>query len=76
MCMHTDKRLNNWLSGAVITTCHDRGLEEKHASIMSSTEAAVEESFRFLANTISQDLKWDTHIDFLNFLHQLSHRSC
>ncbi len=31
-------------------------------TIMNSTVTAVE-SFRFLGTTISQDLKWDTHID-------------
>ncbi len=31
-------------------------------TIMNSTETAVE-SFRFLGTTISQDLKWDNHID-------------
>ncbi len=31
-------------------------------TIMNNTVAAVE-SFRFLGTTISQDLKWDTHID-------------
>ncbi len=31
-------------------------------TIMDSTVAAIE-SFRFLGTTISQDLKWDTHID-------------
>ncbi len=47
-------------------------------TIMNSTVAAVE-SFRFLGTNISQDLKWDTHIDSivkkaqqrLYFLHQL-----
>ncbi len=31
-------------------------------TIMDSTVTTVE-SFRFLGTTISQDLKWDTHID-------------
>ncbi len=31
-------------------------------TIMNSTVTAVE-SFRFLGTTISQDLKWDIHID-------------
>ncbi len=55
-------------------------------TIMNSTVTAVE-SFRFLGTTISQDLKWDNHIDYivkktlqrLFFLRQLSsscHRSC
>ncbi len=47
-------------------------------TIMNSTETAVE-SFRFLGTTISQDLKWDNHIDSivkkaqqrLHFLRQL-----
>ncbi|KAK3557509.1 hypothetical protein QTP70_028344, partial [Hemibagrus guttatus] len=47
-------------------------------TIMNSTVPTVE-SFRFLGTTISQDLKWDTHIDSivkkaqqrLFFLHQL-----
>ncbi len=33
-------------------------------TIMNSTVTAVE-SFRFLGTTISQDLKWDTHIEFI-----------
>ncbi len=49
-----------------------------HLTIMNSTVAAVE-SFRFLGTTISQDLKWDIHIDSivkkaqqrLYFLHRL-----
>ncbi len=45
----------------------DRGLQEKPPctpplTIMNSTVTAVE-SFRFLGTTISQDLKWDIHID-------------
>ncbi len=32
-------------------------------TIMNSTVTAVE-SFRFLGTTISQDLKWDNHIDY------------
>ncbi len=45
----------------------DRGLQEKPPAlppltIMNSTVMTVE-SFRFLGTTISQDLKWDTHID-------------
>ncbi len=47
-------------------------------TIMNSTVTTVE-TFRFLGTTISQDLKWDTHIDSivkkaqqrLYFLHQL-----
>ncbi len=47
-------------------------------TIMNSTVTAVE-SFRFLGTTISQDLKWDNHIDSivkkaqqrLYFFHQL-----
>ncbi len=31
-------------------------------TIINSTVTAVE-SFRFLGTTISQDLKWDTHVD-------------
>ncbi len=33
-------------------------------TIMDSTVTAVE-SFRFLRTPISQDLKWDNHIDFI-----------
>ncbi len=45
----------------------DRVLQEKPPSsppltIMNNTVTAVE-SFRFLGTTISQDLRWDTHID-------------
>ncbi len=45
----------------------DRGLQEKPPAlppltIMDSTVTTVE-SFRFLGTTISQDLKWDNHIE-------------
>ncbi len=48
-------------------------------TIMNSTTVTAVESFRFLGTTISQDLKWDNHIDSivkkaqqrLYFLHQL-----
>ncbi len=52
-------------------------------TIMNSTVTAVE-SFRFLGTTISQDLKWDTHIDSIvkkgqqrmYFLRQLKSSTC
>ncbi len=59
--------LNN-LELNTLKTCGDyRGLQEKPPAlppltIMNSTVAAVE-SFRFLGITISQDLKWDNHIE-------------
>jgi len=45
----------------------DRGLQEKPPcspllTFMNSTVTAVE-SFRFLGTTISQEQKWDNHID-------------
>ncbi len=42
-------------------------------TIMNSTVTAVE-SFRFLGTTISQDLKWDNHID--SFVKKRPSRSC
>ncbi len=69
------RRLWSWLSGAVLTTWSltrsncgdDRGLQDTPPcspplTIMNSSVTAVE-SFRFLGSTISQDLKWDNHID-------------
>ncbi len=69
----TDRRLRSWLSGAVLTTwswtCSKlwrwswtSGETPPPLTIMNSTVTAVE-SFRFLGTTISQDLKWDNHID-------------
>ncbi len=60
---------SSWLSGAVLTpgAKHSQTVEtivhfRRNPPIMNSTVAAVE-SFRFLGSTISQDLKWDTHIE-------------
>ncbi len=61
------------LSGAVTTTWSSKQwrwswtsggnpLHSPPLTIMNSTVTTVE-SFRFLGTTISQDLKWDTHID-------------
>ncbi len=72
----TDRRLSSWLSGAVLTTwsltCSKQWrwswtsgeppLLSPPLTIMNSTVTA-EESFRFLGTTISQDLKWDDHIE-------------
>ncbi len=68
----TDRRLRIWLSGAVLTTWSltlktvemivDFRRNPPTPTIMNSTVTAVE-SFRFLGTTISQDLKWDTHMD-------------
>ncbi len=71
----TDRRLRSCLSGAVLTTWSStRSTVEMimdfrrnppalpPLTIMNSTVTTVE-SFRFLATTISQDLKWDIHID-------------
>ncbi len=67
----TDRRLRSWLSGAVLTTWSlTRSKQwrwswtsgEPPLPIMDSTVTIVE-SFRFLGTTISQDLKWDIHID-------------
>ncbi len=71
----TDRRLRSWLSGAVLTTWNSTRSKQWRWSwtsgetppalspltIMNSTVMTVE-SFRFLSTTISQDLKWDTHI--------------
>ncbi len=59
--------LNNLELNTLKTAGDDRGLQGKPPrspplTIMNSTVAAVE-SFRFLGTTISQDLKWDNHID-------------
>ncbi len=46
----TDRRLRSWLSGAVLTT-------------WSLTRSKQWRWFGFLGTTISQDLKWDNHIE-------------
>ncbi len=69
----TDRRLKSWLSGAITTTWSSTrskrwrwswtsGETPPPLTIMNSTVAAVE-SFRFLGTNISQDLKWEFHID-------------
>ncbi len=72
----TDRRLSSWLSGAVLTTWSWTRSKQWRWSwtsgetppslspltIIDSTVAAVE-IFKFLGSIISQDLKWDTHID-------------
>ncbi len=72
----TNRRLKSWLSGAISTTWSSTCSKQWRWSwtswrnpptlppltIMNSTVAAVE-SFRFLGTNISQDLKWEFHID-------------
>ncbi len=67
----TDRRLRSWLPGAVLTAWSWTRSEQWRSSwtsgeppltIMNSTVTGVE-SFRFLGTTISQDLKWDNHLD-------------
>ncbi len=72
----TDRRLRSWLSGAVLTTWSltrsklwrwswtsgETPPALPPLTIMNSTVTAVQ-SFRFLGTTISQDLKWDNHIE-------------
>ncbi len=68
----TDRRLRSWLFGAVLTTWSwtrsklwrwkEKAPCSPPLTIMNSTVTAVE-SFRFLGTTISQDLKWDNHIN-------------
>ncbi len=87
----TDRKLRSWLPGAALTTWSWTRSKQWRWSrtsgepplpppltIMNSTVTAVE-SFRFLGTTISQELKWDTHINSimkarlrLYFLHQLN----
>ncbi len=60
-CSHNNLELNTQNSG------DDRDFRRKPSAlppltILNSTVTAVE-SFRFLGSTISQDLKWDNHID-------------
>ncbi len=69
MSLLTDRKLRSWLSGAVLTTWsltrskqNFRRNPPRSLTIMNSTVTAVE-SFRFLGTTISQDLKWDNHIE-------------
>ncbi len=62
-CSHNNLELNTLKTVEMID---DRFQENPPAlpplTIMNSTVTAVE-SFRFLGSTISQDLKWDNHID-------------
>ncbi len=72
----TDKRLKSWLSGAVLTwswtrskqwrlswTSGETPLLSRHSNIIMKSTVTSGESFSFLGITISQDLKWDNHID-------------
>ncbi|KAL0191915.1 hypothetical protein M9458_010211, partial [Cirrhinus mrigala] len=75
-CSHNNLELNKTVKMTVDFRRNPLALPP--LTIMNSTMAAVE-SFKFLGTNISQDLKWDIHIDSvvkkaqqrLYFLHQL-----
>ncbi len=77
-CSHNNLELNTLKTVEMIVDFRRNPPALPPLTIMNSTVTAVE-SFRFLGTTISQDLKWDTHIDSivkkaqqrLFFLHQL-----
>ncbi len=72
-CSLNNLELNTLKTVEMIVDFRRNPLLPPPLTIMNSTVTAVE-SFRFLGSTISQDLKWDNHIEsqqMLFFLHQL-----
>ncbi len=61
-CSHSNLELNMLKTVEMIVDFRRNPPAFPPLTIMNNTVAAVE-SFRFLGTTISQDLKWDTHID-------------
>ncbi|CAM4393404.1 unnamed protein product [Leuciscus chuanchicus] len=61
-CSHNNLELNTLKTVEMIVDFRRNPPALPSLTIMDSTVTAVE-SFRFLGTTISQDLKWDTHID-------------
>ncbi len=61
-CSHNNLELNTLETVEMIVDFRRNPPALTPLTIMNSTVAAVE-SFRFLGTTISQDLKWDIHID-------------
>ncbi len=61
-CSHNNLELNTLKTVEMIVDFRRNPPALPPLAIMNSTVTAVE-SFRFLGTTISQDLKWDTHID-------------
>ncbi len=61
-CSHNNLELNTIKIVEMIVDFRRNPPALPPLTIMNSTVTAVE-SFRFLGTTISQDLKWDTHID-------------
>ncbi len=61
-CSHNNLELNTLKTVDMIVDFRRNPPALPPLTIMNSTVTAVE-SFRFLGTTISQDLKWDTHID-------------
>ncbi len=61
-CSHNNLELNTHKTVEMIVDFRRNPPALPPLTIMNNTVAAVE-SFRFLGTTISQDLKWDTHID-------------
>ncbi len=61
-CSHNNLELNTFKTVEMIVDFRRNPPALHPLTIMNSTVAAVE-SYRFLGTTISQDLKWDIHID-------------
>ncbi len=61
-CSHNNLELNTLKTVEMLVDFRRNPPALSPLTIMNSTVTAVE-SFRFLGTTISQDLKWDTHID-------------
>ncbi len=61
-CSHNNLELNTLKTVEMIVDFRRNPPALPPLTIMNSTVTAVE-SFRFLGTTISQDLKWDNHID-------------
>ncbi len=62
-CGHNNLELNTLKTVEMIVDFRKNPPALPPLTIMNSTVTAVE-SFRFLGTTISQDLKWDNHIDY------------
>ncbi len=61
-CSYNNLELNTLITVEMIVEFRRNPASTPPLTIMNSTVVAVE-SFRFLGTTISQDLKWDNHID-------------
>ncbi|MCI4392536.1 hypothetical protein PGIGA_G00147050 [Pangasianodon gigas] len=73
-CSHNNLELNMLKTAEMIVDFRRNPPALPLLTVMDSTVAAVE-SFKFLGTTISQDLKWDIHIDSIVKKAQQSHNN-